>query len=210
VWWANKLKPQLEFLENNPQCNLSFTDYLHHSPQNQLLGTCFEFWKPNYVTPSSEYHLIDNAEHELLALNMVGTSTCVVRRKAMNEAGNFNLKISSCEDWELWLKLAHKGKVAFANVVSMSYLMRPQSVTANITKRIDAMQLVIEPYAAQPLFKEAHKAAKARINIARAELARQNNQYFSAFTYHLKAFMVLKTKRLLVAALSDAFGKVKF
>ena len=78
LWWPNKLARALRFHEARPDVGFSFTDYLAASPEGEVRGTCFDYWRPGYVDRRScDFSIVPDAELELLAVNVVGTSTVV-------------------------------------------------------------------------------------------------------------------------------------
>jgi len=73
--------------------------------------------------------------HRLLESNPWPPNALLVRATALAEAGSepFEVKLRSCEDWDLWLRLAMRGgKFAAANeFVGVCYRKHPQSMSTN-------------------------------------------------------------------------------
>src|SRR5262249_49063411 len=139
LWWPHKLARQLEYHGLNQDVGFSFTDYLHVDPRGEVRGTCFDYWRPAYIDRADfGFKTISDPEFELLAANVVGTSTVVASRKALQNANGFASASQSAEDWELWLRLAAIAPVACSAATTTTYLMRPSSETQNRSARIDA------------------------------------------------------------------------
>lgn len=205
LWWAGKLSEQIAFHDKHPQASFSFTDYIHFNEQGRLLGTCFEFWQSRVLKQPNGYQIFSDAENEILALNIVGTSTVMARKDALLKVGGYRNDLHSAEDWDLWLKLAKVGEVGVTNAVKTSYLMRAGSITADKSKRIAAITDVVTPYQGM----DGYKEAIARLNIAKAEQYRVSGQYRKAMRHHFQAFTTLKNKRVLKATLSDLIKSVR-
>jgi glycosyltransferase involved in cell wall biosynthesis len=205
LWWPDKLIKQLTFMRKNSDVTFSFTDYLHFNEEGQTLGTCFEFWQSPQATSNFDYTLYNNAQSELLAVNRVGMSCVVAKKAALIEAGLFRSNLNSSEDWDMWVKLAGLGPVAFSPAVTMSYLIRAGSITSNKPRRIVALTAVVENYAthSDPLMQQAVQKAKGRIKVAEAEIARDNGAFFQAMLLHGQAFLVLRDKRTLICVVRD-------
>jgi len=205
VWSKDKLARQISFHQAHPEVVFSFTDYLHVDPQGRSLGTCFEYWKPKFLQESSGFQLVPQAQNEILACNIVGTSTAVVRTEALRQIGGFRDDLRSAEDWDLWLRLAALGPVACSPRVGTLYLVRPDSVSRDQSRRIDAKQTILNNYrgGATPERRKAVRRAQALISIARAENARAMRAFWSAAAYHLAALAVLPSFRLIRAFGSD-------
>ncbi|RBP16099.1 glycosyl transferase family 2 [Roseiarcus fermentans] len=206
AWWPMKLERALAFHEGRPDVAFSFTDYLHVGPHGDVRRTCFDYWRPPYVDrETSDFKVVTDAELELLAVNVVGTSTVVASRQALQNANGFAAASRSAEDWELWLRLAARGPVACSSATTTTYLMRPTSVTSNKDARIAAMRAIVEPYSnrTDKRARQALRQATARIDTAEGEQARALGDYWGAARAHLRSFMRWPMPRTARAAASD-------
>jgi glycosyltransferase involved in cell wall biosynthesis len=212
LWWPNKLARALKFHQARPEVGFSFTDYLAASPEGEVRGTCFDYWRPGYVDRQScDFAIVPDAELELLAVNAVGTSTVVASRKALQNANGFELGSRSAEDWDLWLRLAAKAPVACSSAATATYLMRPASATQNRSARIDAMREIVEPYrgGSEKLARRAWRKANARIAIAEAEQASALGDNWGAARAHLRALLKWPQPRTARAAAADVLAACK-
>ncbi len=203
-WWPHKLKSQIDFHRENPDVVFSFGDYLHVDMSGITHGTAFEFWKPkNLLEKFSNYRRIDRPLELLLGCNLVGTSTVVARTDALQIANGFAKEMLSAEDWDLWLRLAGNGAVAYTPSVTMSYLQRSGSLTANRQARLTAMRQIIERYEpnAALSMKRAIRQAWSRYHVAAAEHHRANQKNRLAAMSQLAAFSQYPSPRL-----AKAFG----
>jgi glycosyltransferase involved in cell wall biosynthesis len=74
------------------------------------------------------------AFRELLGANELTTSTVVVRRSALDAAGPFSAWIGpSSTDWEMWLRLALRGDVAYTAASVARYRQHPASISRRTT-----------------------------------------------------------------------------
>ncbi len=55
--------------------------------------------------------LVEPAACTILLHNPIGTSTVIARREAVLAAGGFRTDLRFAEDWDLWLKMAERGRV---------------------------------------------------------------------------------------------------
>lgn len=105
VWLPGKLDAQLAFHRGRPEVLLSFTDYLHVDPSGAECGTCFEYW-PSFRAVILDgravrgYRPLERAPQRILAENVVGTSTVVARRDALQNASGFDASLRSAADWD--------------------------------------------------------------------------------------------------------------
>lgn len=206
IWRPGKLAAQLAFHHENPDVVLSFTNYLHVDPEGNSHGTAFEFWQGVFASPSNGgYACLANPEAAILSVNIVGTSTVVARLQALQIAKSFATSLRSATDWDMWLKLAGQGAVACSSEVMMDYLMRPGSITRNRGARISAMEAILARYVerAEPEVRAACRIARANIDVAKAEKAREDGEAWGAFMAHGRAFVARPNRRVARAAAAD-------
>jgi glycosyltransferase involved in cell wall biosynthesis len=66
---------------------------------------------------------------QLVAGNPVVTPSAVLaRRELVQEVGGFDPAFSILADWDLWLRLAQRGRVAVSGALSVAYLQHSQSM----------------------------------------------------------------------------------
>lgn len=99
LWLPQHLSRQVDRLEGNKKLGLVYSDALHLRGDT-LIGTAFE-----RVPQSGEVSL----ESLLSEQCTINTSSVVVLRSALLEAGLFDESMSYCEDFDLWLRLAAIG-----------------------------------------------------------------------------------------------------
>jgi len=205
-WWPDKLARQLAYHEDHPETGFSFADYVHFDACGQLHGTCFDYWRPGYIDrKSGGYAPVADAEFELLAANVVGTSTVMASRELLQNANGFAPDFQSAEDWRLWLDLAARAPVAASAAVTAAYLMHPASATANRDARIASMREIVAPYRSrgEPAVRRALRKADARIAIAEAERARELGDKWGALRCHGRAFARWPQRRIARALAAD-------
>lgn len=218
TWRPGQLPARLAYHSANPDVAFSFADYMHIDPRGGIHGTCFQFWPSFRANPArtrGTSHLqaaacrrLPNAASVLLAENVVGTSTAVARRTALQDANGFATDLASASDWDLWLRLASSGPVAFSDTVAADYLMRPGSVSRDTAARLAALEDIVRRHATRA---GAHRPApwavrhaNARILTARAEAARRRGDRFQAVAAHAGAALLAPSLRAWRALASDA------
>ncbi|MEZ5843426.1 MAG: glycosyltransferase family 2 protein [Hyphomicrobiaceae bacterium] len=206
-WWPGKLARQLAFHEAKPDIGLSFTDYVHVTPDGRTHGTCFEFWRCDWGGRQGTFDIVPDAEWRLLATNVVGTSAVVARRDVLERVSGFSVACKSAEDWDLWLRMAAVASVACSHLVAMTYLMRPNGETSARSRRIEAMADIVARYASrsEPAMRSAVRRAEARLATARAEMLSAEGRAGAAAAAYLKALFAAPSGRALKAALAGSF-----
>ncbi len=208
-WLPGKLGPQIDFHRRHPAVGLSFTDYRHVTPDGQTHGTCFEYWQCDWVQAADNTYVeLADAESRLLSANLVGTSTVMASRRVLEQVNGFSAASRFAEDWDLWLRMAAAAGVGFSRAVTMDYLMRPNSETANREGRIAAMRAVVGRYQdrPEPAMIQAVRVARARIDVAVAEAARGRGDHLAAAKSHTKAFVATPDWRTGKAIAADVLA----
>ena len=207
IWTENKLNEQISFHLANPEIQLSFTNYLHINEKNENLGTCFEFW-PKFKKISQNqvgFSALKNGLAVIFAENVIGTSTVIATKIALQNANGFDEELPSAEDWDLWLKLASEGKVGFCPEVNMQYLMRTNSESCKQQPRLLSLNTIYQRY--EPKVKKIDRSAilcaQARKYVANAEYQRALGNFSSAAKLHLKSFLCSPSLRGLRAFSAD-------
>jgi len=220
-WLPRKLMKQINFHKSQPTVTLSFCNYLHFNDNNEDLGDCFGYWPrfKKHITQSnlSSYSKLDAiGTATIFAENVIGTSGVMLSKDALKEEIYFDETLSSAEDWDFWLKASLVGPIGFTNSVDLAYLMRPGSETSNVQLRLDYMQKIMLRYSKEVLkinplallqclsrlftgYAEYHRIPTTEHKNTLVSLIKALKPCF----YHLMAFTLSPSLRLLKAALSD-------
>lgn len=207
-WHPNKLATQLALHMKRPDIILSFTDYRHVNPMGDDLGTCFAYWPHfnSFCRQATKWQTLDRLGAAFLfGENVVGTSTVMVRRDALQNAMGFDETLRSAEDWDLWLRLALMGPIGFVKHPLVTYLMRPGSESANMLLRIQVMEQLIQKYQ-DDIFALSWRAvarAKARLVVGKAEYFRSIQRPWKASSLHLQGWMLSPSRRVARALAAD-------
>jgi glycosyltransferase involved in cell wall biosynthesis len=99
LWFPEHLANQLSALERDPSLGLIYSNGIHVEDE-QPISISFE------RTPQLEPVTFESLLRED---STVGTSGTVAFRQALLEAGLFDEGLRRCEDFDLWLRMAHRG-----------------------------------------------------------------------------------------------------
>ena len=91
-----------------------------------------------------DYILQPGALAKLLTVqNVLVPGAVMVRRSALLELGGFNVAINGCEDWELWLRLAKKGRFAAAEGAILNCLEHGDNYSLRPTEMLRAVHIAL-------------------------------------------------------------------
>jgi len=86
---------------------------------------------------ATQKELVSNVTGKLRTENFLGTCSCMtVRRDSFLAIGGFNERLKSCQDWDLWLRLANTGKVLISKPPHVFYRFNTRdSISSDGRKR---------------------------------------------------------------------------
>jgi len=99
TWMPDHLAKQIELLESDPSLSLVYADSLYLQ-DDAPVGTAFQ---------NSPQDLHVTFETLVAERCTIGTSTVVASRQALLDAGAFEDQRRRSEDFDLWLRMAHRG-----------------------------------------------------------------------------------------------------
>ena len=107
LWYPEKLEVQLKFMEANPRFAWVYTDMCTYNDRQTLQASWFSD-RPTHQGKVFE-QLINN--------NFIPTITVMIKKEALLSVNCFDVNLRSCEDKDLWLRLAWKYEVGRLNKV---------------------------------------------------------------------------------------------
>ncbi|MEB3178367.1 MAG: glycosyltransferase [Nostocaceae cyanobacterium] len=125
LWTPDKLADQLEALQKNPQAGLAYS------------WTSVIDDKAESIYESNKVYYEGDVYADLLTYNFIASgSNALVRRQAIEDAGEFEPTLGSAEDWDYWLRIASSWHFA---VVPKAQILYRQS-TGAMSSKIDVME----------------------------------------------------------------------
>lgn len=109
-WFETKLKQQIDNISDAVWC---YTDSFY-------VGSDY----PTPVTRSSQSTLYEGHIHsQLFKENFLTTSSLLIQKKVIEENNKFDETMAALEDWDLWLKIAHKHPIKLVDTPLLNYLV---------------------------------------------------------------------------------------
>lgn len=165
TWESTKLSSQVRMFRGD--VDLAFTSIVRESDGASELVRI-----PDWRSERDEV-----VELLLQGCAIVG-STVVIRRSVFNRVGLFDERLVTCEDWDMWIRVALMGQgIAYLDEPLTRYRFHPGSLSRNATIVNESAALMFSKVfssAALPLRFTRRKAfylARARLNAASRSLA---------------------------------------
>ena len=128
VWLPDRLASQMPLMAR-PEVGLVFGDVVHVRPgQERRRLTSFQVAPPRRGRVAAQFAWC----------NFVPTSTVLVRRSCIDEAGGFAEDVSLSCDYLMWFRIALHHDFDFADGVVAEYTLSPDSMSRDLGRSIEA------------------------------------------------------------------------
>lgn len=137
TWSPAKIEKTLRAIEMNPDSAIIATNMFVGCPENGW--TSLDLAKK---CDSSKAFF-----PQLYRRSFLATSTLVVKKSAILDAGGFDSAYFGPEDYDLWLKITYAGgKIHFINEYLTNYRVHGASITSDPSRMYNDTQLIIKKY----------------------------------------------------------------
>ena len=135
-WMPTYLRTQMEHLERDPSLDMIYCDCQIYGggPQD---GKTFMQTCPSVGEANFEAFLTERCQAPI--------SGMIVRRKSLLDAGLFDESLAMCDDYEMWLRLAHNGaRIAYHHaVLAKLRIGRPNSLSSSTARMLGALVTIL-------------------------------------------------------------------
>jgi len=135
-WLPDKLERQLAVLDAETDLSLVYVGW-------DLVDEDGTFMRTVPCQPECGGRM---AAHALLIKNSIQVSGVVASREALLAAGLFDPDLPSCENWDLWIRLARLGRVGFVDAPLVRYRMRRGGRIRDVSRMRGARLEVLARY----------------------------------------------------------------
>jgi glycosyltransferase involved in cell wall biosynthesis len=124
LWVPQKLAEQIPLLDEDPEIGLVYSDWAVVSERGVA--------EPSFHSsrPAASGHVFN----ELVETGFILTSGTVVRRSCFDDVGDFDESLSIAQDYDLWLRICYRWKVAVVNKALVTKRSWDGSLSSNLTK----------------------------------------------------------------------------
>lgn len=166
VWLPHRLQVQLPVLERHPEAGAVYSQVYYPSSRNPVE-------KMKY--PNLSHARSGQIFTSLLEGNFMAVHSVLVRRDAFEKTGYFDERLSSYEDWDMWLRLSFHfpflfvpDVVAVYNV-SMDGLWQGQSSASTEENTTRVIEKALHMLSDSPAHVELKQTTRARVALAYAQ-----------------------------------------
>ncbi|HEY6769026.1 MAG TPA: glycosyltransferase family A protein [Candidatus Sulfotelmatobacter sp.] len=203
LWLPQHLARQVEMLTTDPQIGLVYSNALHLE-HDRPVGVAFDT-VPQFGEPTFDALLAERCT--------VNTSSVVVLRDAVLQAGLFDENMNRCEDLELWLRLASKGmRMAYDREIQICHRLGEGLAANQILMKRGRILAYRKTAAAagltnsqQSIIQDKLRSLDLEIEIETARRALLAGRYTEAVSAASKANLLAQGRKLRFAVLGLRF-----
>ena len=166
AWWPTKLERQLARFDADPRLGLCYTDTRGVDPHGREI--------PERHNPLQVPRDQTEALGRLLRVNLMATSTVLLRRGVLERVGVFDPAYPRAGDWDLWLRVAQEYPVAAVPEVLIDYCWHGGNISSGraalLEGSIAVQEAALARIAADPHW-SADRGLRAYLPAARQKLA---------------------------------------
>lgn len=115
VWCPTKLERQIALFNNNPLVDLCYTGF-------DIIDSAGATRTATWGRPIQGYH-------DLLEGNGICFCTAMIRQACLSDVGLFDVSLTNCEDYDLWLRISKGGQLAYIPSIEAHYRVHPSSTS---------------------------------------------------------------------------------
>lgn len=132
-WLPEKLEKQSQMMV--PGVSLVYSDYEVKAEHIDVKHT------------TDREYPVGNVLKKLLASNFIGGSSVpLLRTETLRECGGFDMTFPSCQDYDVWVRMAMRGKVECVKEILSYYYVSPDAITNVFERRIRGWEKMLEKY----------------------------------------------------------------
>ncbi len=165
LWLPEKLALQVELLKKDPELSLAYCGTMKVNSRGELIEE---------IRPSQRGQIFEAMLYQNCLLGPA--SVAIFPRAVLRASGMFDAGLSSCADWDLWIRMARNGKVDFVNRPLVQYVIHENNMHGDISGMAKDTFAILDKYL--PLFEKGGGSADLRKRIYSNHLIHFAWQYF--------------------------------
>ena len=134
IWLPQKLAQQMMLFSSDPAVDMVFTDFATFDSTGVVASS---------KLPDKGVELVTYSE--LFARNnFIYPSTVMIRKSIFSECGGFDTALRSIEDYDMWLRIARRHKIACIPAPLVSIRQHDSNMSTNVARMLEYELVVLE------------------------------------------------------------------
>ena len=134
IWRPGRLARHVAMLDANPRAGILYAavDYIDADGNPSPVRRSGRGTPSGFILPTLVRH------------NVMETSTVIVRRRLVEDAGGFNTAYPPCEDWDVWLQVCVRHEAIYDPTPSVLQRRHPDQLIADHARLVASSLAVLE------------------------------------------------------------------
>jgi glycosyltransferase involved in cell wall biosynthesis len=134
-WLPEKLKFQVEVLDNKPELGMVYTGYFYIDDIKKRTLKIFRPAKKGFIY------------NDLLKTNCVGTtSTPLIRKECFDKVGVFDEALPACQDWDMWIRISKAFEIDYLKQPLVNFFIHNDRITRNVKAKIEGRKILLKKF----------------------------------------------------------------
>lgn len=181
--------------ERHPETVMSFSDHETLLPDGTIEPRHVASWPRFQRFLGSARGIVmlgDDGFGLLFGENPVCTTGTMARRDALLGAGGFARDLRQAEDWDLWIRLARRGEIAYSTRAEVLHAVRPGSLSTEVDSVSRNVAEVVRRHWREAALRHpgALLSALSAVQVSRAEQARLRCRNVRAAVYYAAGLLL--------------------
>lgn len=125
-WYPEKLRLQVDFSHNHPESGFIYSGY------------CYVDYETDKIVKNVFPLYQGNVSSIILKNNIIGSPTPLIRNECFQRAGLFDEKLTSCQDWDMWIRISRFYSFAYVNECLAEVTMHGKQISSDLSSKIDS------------------------------------------------------------------------
>jgi len=132
-WLPQKLEKQISMIMQSDDCGVIYCGY------DLMVGN-------EILKRKNTYHKNNNFHEITLHKCPIGSPTPLIKKELFLQIGGYDVRLPSCQDWDLWIRLSKICKFVALNETLAIYRIHGNQISADIEKKILGREAIINKY----------------------------------------------------------------
>lgn len=133
-WYPEKLRLQYHYSQNHPDAGFIYAGFSYIDYETEKI----------IKSVSPQYQ--GNVSSVILKNNIIGSPTPLIKKECFAQAGLFDEKLNSCQDWDMWIRISQHCFFAYVKEYLAAVTMHGTQISSNLSSKIDSRKKLFNKY----------------------------------------------------------------
>jgi glycosyltransferase involved in cell wall biosynthesis len=163
LWLPDKISMQVSRMDADRAIGLVYGEAALFNEDSPPTVTLHSYWS---------HHPSGRILPWLVRQNVVPSPTPLVRRELFDQVGPFDEALSACEDWDMWIRIAHVSEFAYVDRLLAKYRVHSANMSLNHERLLtNGLRVIEKAFSVPGLSPEIRRLRRSIISRRHADYA---------------------------------------